>query len=160
MSDLPIEFPENLDDEIGYSKMKNSVFTLVDIMKKVGGFRFRHHDITKANTHRFYCSQDERFNKLQGKGLRDTPQMTRYKCNSLLSIWPSFDTGTIELTLKHHYHSPYTDKSVSPEVMKFIELHSDKSTPGDILKDVQTAKLPGSETLTINQIYYAINNRS
>lgn len=154
MNELPIEFPENSDGETGSSNMRKAVFALVDIMWKVGDFRFRHHDVTKTNTHRFYCCQDERYNKFQGNDVRDTPQMTRYKCKSSLLIRPCFETRTVELSLKHEYHSPYIDKSLSPEIINFIELRSGESTPGDIFRDAQAAELPGSDILTISQVQY------
>lgn len=165
MDDLPVEFPECVAGaKIDPTTTKTAISALVHDIWKVGGFRFAYKDI-QSGRYRYFCNQDKDvYERHRGNGLRDAPQMNRFQCKSLLRLYPCFKTHILQITLKHHYHSPYIDRSITPELVKFIELRAGagasatagaaESTPDDILREAQSTDLPGCKRLTINQVSY------
>lgn len=154
MDDLPIEFPAKTNDtKIDHINAKTAISALVHDIWKVGGFRFAYNDV-KSGRYRYFCNQDKNpFQKYRGNGVRDVHQMDRFDCQSLLGLYPCFKTRTLRINLKHHYHSPYIDKSITPEMAKFIKLHAAEKTPTNILKEAQSTDVPGSKILTIGQVH-------
>jgi hypothetical protein len=47
--------------------------------------------------------------------------MERFKCESRLILNPSFEQRAMEISIHHHYHTPYSDRSLSSEVVDFIQ---------------------------------------
>ena len=134
--------------------MDSAVKDLVDIIWQQGGFRFSHHD-TRANySYRYYCVQDKAREKKSNQKHRDFPRMERFDCRSKLLILPCLDSRTLFLSMYHEHHDTYDDKRLSDATLAFINERIESLPPADIFRDLQTSTVPGSESATMEQVYY------
>jgi hypothetical protein len=60
----------------------------------------------------------------------------------------------MEISIRHRYHTPYFDRSLSSEVVSFIQERTASSTPAAIFQELQSLRPTGWKTATENQVYY------
>ncbi|KAH8656329.1 hypothetical protein BGZ61DRAFT_500287 [Ilyonectria robusta] len=56
--------------------------------------------------------------------------MARFPCKSRLTFKPALGDRTLAVNLQHIYHTPYTDRQLSPAVVEFIQARNAIATPG------------------------------
>jgi hypothetical protein len=160
MDSLPVGFasqlPAQQDGSIDLSPLNSAINMLAEVIWRKGGFRFWHRR-TKPETltYVYFCSQDgDRVPDSMATGQRDAPRMERFSCQSYLTFIPSFEDRSLTITLRHSYHTLYTDRQLSPEVLEFVRARNAFSTPAEIYKDLQAAQPSGWELATSQQVYY------
>ena len=154
---LPIAFGSLEDDgTFDRTKINNIISKLAEIIWEKGGFRFWHRKTYWADRAWIYfCSQDEeRVRESVAQGKRDTPRMARFPCKSRLTFKPALGDRTLAVNLQHIYHTPYTDRQLSPAVVEFIQARNAIATPGEIYRNLQTSQPLGWQSATPSQVYY------
>jgi hypothetical protein len=160
LDSLPVAFATALskkeDDTYDRQPLNRAIGGLADEIWKVGGFRFRLRRTYWDQLQFVYgCCQDVDYEQPSvTKGKRDSPRMERFKCNSKLILKPSFEQCTMEISIRHLYHAPYFDRSLSSEVVDFIQERTASSTPAAIFQELQSLRPTGWETTTEHQVYY------
>ncbi|KAK9261837.1 hypothetical protein V1519DRAFT_117773 [Lipomyces tetrasporus] len=85
----------------------------------------------------------DRVNSSVATGQRDARRMERFLCHSYLAFQPSLEDHTLAITLRHTYHAPYMDRTLSREVLEFVRARNAFSTPAEIYRDLQVAQPSG-----------------
>ena len=58
--------------------------------------------------------------------------MTKYECNSRLGLKPSLEERTLEIKLRHAYHTPCKDIRMGPDALAFVKKYVPAQTPSEI----------------------------
>lgn len=160
LDQLPVSFGRTLRTDDGGSTrepINEAMRQLTEIVWKEGGFRFYHRK-TKTDSglmYEYYCSQDQdREMKSQSEGKHDVQRMQRFQCQSKLWMRPCLESRAMGLTMFHQHHDSYVNKSLSDEVLEFIQARMTASTASEIYRDLLAARVPGSKTATQSQVYY------
>jgi hypothetical protein len=115
MDRLPVSFGARLaqkeDGSYDRKPLNDSIGAIVDLIWKIGGFRFWHKR-TRWEYLRYICQDAGR--------ARESPQMERFDCRSKLELRPSLEQRTLAITICHHYHVPYFNVRLSSDMMEFI----------------------------------------
>lgn len=56
--------------------------------------------------------------------------------------------------MQHTYHTPYPDKSLSPEVSEFVSRRLSNSIAADIYHELSKTNIPGADVVKEHQVYY------
>lgn len=162
LDDVPFFFGADIDrlPSNAHAKFNEASGVLADMIWETGGFRFKKAktDINQNNnsiTNYFKCCQDvHAFNSAHVLPVkRDRQRMARFDCQSYLKLMFLLEPRTLALEMKHSYHTPYFDKSLTQDVTNFIE-ENICSTPSEIFNKLIDLKVPGSERTQHYQVYY------
>jgi hypothetical protein len=136
--------------------MNNAIRQLAEIIWKKGGFRFWHRRTNWIDrAYIYFCTQDEdNAQESVAQGVRDTPRIIRFQCNSRLTFRPSLVDRTLNVNLQHTYYTPYSDRQLSPEVVEFIQARIAVATPAEIYRDIQASRPLGWQSAAPYQMYY------
>lgn len=85
---------------------------------------------------------------------RDRSTMIRFPCDSRLAIKSNFNNRELSISLRHNYHSSYTDIQPSSAVLQFIISRCQHQTPAEIFRDLKTSDVPDVEKIAQHQVYY------
>ena len=157
LDSLPVSFGPSLSESQDQrSQMNDAIKELSKTIWQKGGFRFWHRRTDNSPLkYIFFCCQDnDRIRKRESKGLRDRPQMKRFSCASYLAFTPSLLNRTLTITLRHTYHIPYASYELSEAVLEFIQNGHRYTTPAEIFRDIQAARIEGWESVASHQVYY------
>lgn len=80
--------------------------------------------------------------------------MKRFSYGSYLVFTPSLLNRTFTITLRHAYHKPYENYELSEAVLEFIRNGHRYTTPAEIFRDIQAARIEGWESVASHQVYY------
>jgi len=160
MDRLPVSFGARLsqkeDGSYDRKPLNDSVGAIVDLIWKIGGFRFWH-----KRTHWeylryiYFCCQDAgRARESVAEGKQDSPRMDRFDCRSRLELRPSLEERTLAISISHSYHVPYFNSHLSSDVMEFIQERHATSTPAEIFREIQAARPQGWASVSAYQVYY------
>ena len=127
---------------------------MLDIIWRQGGFRFVHNDTTANLSYRYYCSQDKVREQKSLQKHRDVQRMRRFDCKSKLVMCPNLENRTMSLHMYHEHHEEYFDKHLSAAVLGFIRERIESLPPAEIFRDLKAADVPGSDSATMDQVYY------
>ena len=156
---LPIAFGSKLQQSdagrTDRTPLNQAMQELVGIIWKEGGFRFFHRTTERTQRFIYYCCQDQaRERKSSGLGAHDVPKITRFPCQSSLTIRPFLEERVLALELYHIYHQPYHDRQLSPAVMDFIDTRITSLSPAEIFRDLSASGITGVSTVAQHQVYY------
>jgi hypothetical protein len=128
------------------------------IIWKEGGFRFRHTGTNfQSLTYQYHCSQDSMHVKsyrsaVEEEKQRDGRRMTRFPCQSKLTMRPCLQNRTLTLLIRHQWHIPYEDIELSPVVQEMISSLVSTKTPSEIYREIR--QIPEGKPVTRHQVYY------
>ena len=162
MDQLPVSLGASLESASNgipdRRPLNEAVRNLVDLVWQAGGFRFRHRGSSTKNgahTLKYYCSQNEQVWKgSKRNGKRDVEQMHRFKCGGKMTIRPSIEARTLNLTIAHSHHKAYAKIQLDDEIQAYIDERITNSTPSRIYHDVKNSGLSGCEHVAQYQVYY------
>ena len=162
MDQLPVSFGASLESASNGTPdrrpLNEAVRNLVDLIWQAGGFRFRHRGSSTKNgahTIKYYCCQNEQVWKgSKRNGKRDVEQMDRFKCGGKMTIRPSIEARTLNLTIAHSHHKAYAKIQLDGEIQAYIDERITNSTPSRIYHDVKNSGLSGCERVAQYQVYY------
>jgi MULE transposase domain len=160
LDELPANFGARLSPDDGLSGFSNeplnqAVAQLAEVIWKEGGFRFYRHSTQASLLATFYCCQDQaRERQSTSRCIRDANRMTRYQCQSSLTMSTSLDDRTLALRMRHAHHEPYDTPCLTPEAIRFVDSLVLTSTAAEIWRKLGKAKVPGHEDVTESQVYY------
>ncbi|KAJ6018382.1 ATP-dependent DNA helicase PIF1 [Penicillium canescens] len=140
------------------SEMNGAMRDLTDLIWKRGGFRFTHMGTNfQSCTYQYHCSQDlmraKSYRPMVEVGKqRDGRRMTRFPCQSKLTIRPCLQNRTMSLSIHHQWHAPYEDIELSPVVQVLINSLVSTKTPSEIYREIR--QIPEGKPVTRHQVYY------
>ena len=128
---------------------------LADTIWKEGGFRFFHRSTQSNLRFVYHCCQDQaRERKLDCSGSRDTSTMTRFPCQSSLTMHPLLEDRILLLELRHRHHEPYFDRQLSTAATEFVDNLVETSTPAEIFRKLAASSVPEASLIPQYQVYY------
>ena len=158
LDQLPVSFGTKLARLDGGSTapapIDSAMKEMLDIIWRQGGFRFVHRDTTAGLSYRYYCSQDKAREQKSRQKHRDVQRMRRFDCKSKLVMCPNLENRTMSLHMYHKHHGEYFDKHFSAAVLDFIRERIESLPPAEIFRDLKAAGVPGSDSATMDQVYY------
>ena len=129
---------------------------LSEIIRKQGGFRFKHTGKTPQSlTYKYNCTQDvahAQSHQSAAEKQRGGRRMTRFPCQSKLNIRPCLQSRTLSLSIHHKWHPPYEDIQIAPNVHELIHLRVSNKTPSEIHREIRG--IPEGRSVTRHQVYH------
>ncbi|KAK9443862.1 ATP-dependent DNA helicase PIF1, partial [Metarhizium brunneum] len=128
------------------------------IIWKEGGFRFRHTGTNfQSLSYQYHCSQDSMRvksyqSRVEEEKQRDGRRMTRFPCQSKLTMRPCLQNRTLSISIHHPWHIPYEDIELSPVVQELINSLVSTKTPSEIYREIR--QIPEGKSVTRHQVYY------
>ena len=162
LDQLPVAFATGLargeDGKLDRRPLNDAVRYLANLIWQTGGFRFRHHGTetqNKAQVSRYFCSQNKQKEQdSKGKGKRDILRSERFECDGRMTMRVYLEGRILVLTIKHLHHAPYANIDLDATVQDFVDTRIAESTPSQIYRDLMASDIPGTTSVTQNQVYY------